>query len=289
MLSRRNLLMGAGAVTVLAGGAGLLHLSRLGGDIRAPLLYAYGLYEYASRLQVISGQVDRPGLFDAVAAREQHPDWTGGPLLNREIHMRDLTDHTQRAITTPNNDTLYTSAVLDISKGPVEVTVPDATDRYLSVAFMDPFNDQIAYIGTRATNGQGGRFWVIGPEQTPDIPDDVSPIYATANDLWMLGRVFVAGHSDLDAARAVQAQIRARPVNPNNLGSGFITEASDAPDPATFLALTNEVLGRSPITGHAERAAQFAEFGIQPGRLISASCRLSTCSPRWWSAGSSSR
>lgn len=267
MLSRRNLLVGAGAATLLAGGAGVLHLSRLRRDIRAPLLYAYGIYEYANRLQVISGQVDRPGLVNAEDARRQHPDWEGGPLLNREIHMRNLTDHTRREITTANNDTLYTSAVLDISKGPVEVTVPDVVERYLSVAFMDPFNDQIAYIGTRATNGQGGRFWVIGPKQTPDIPDDVTPIFATANDLWMLGRVFVAGQSDLEAARAVQSQIKARPVDPANLGSGFITESSDTPDAATFLALTNEVLGRSPITGHAERAAQFSDFGIQPGNL----------------------
>mgnify|MGYP001799993543 CR=1 FL=1 len=267
MLSRRNLLIGAGAVTLLAGGGGVLYLSRLRRDIRAPLLYAYGIYEYANRLQVISGQVDRPGLFNAEEARKQHPDWTGGPLLNRELHNRYLNDHTRREITTPNNDTLYTSAVLDLSKGPVEVTVPDVVDRYLSIAFMDPFNDQIAYIGTRATNGQGGRFWVIGPGQDVSVPAGVTAIQATANDLWMLGRIFVFGASDLEAARSVQSQIKARPVDPSNLGSSFITESSDTPDPATFLALTNEVLGRSPITGHAERAAQFSDFGIQPGEL----------------------
>src|SRR5216684_146851 len=38
--------------------------------------------------------------------------------VNRFLHRRALSDHTSRGVTTPNNDTIYSSAFLDLSQGP---------------------------------------------------------------------------------------------------------------------------------------------------------------------------
>jgi hypothetical protein len=46
---------------------------------------------------------------------------TMGPKANQFRHVRRLADHASRAVTTPNNDTLYSSAWLDLRAGPVEV------------------------------------------------------------------------------------------------------------------------------------------------------------------------
>ncbi len=251
----------------LASGAGLHRLSSIASDIRAPLLYAFGLYEFASRIQVLSGQVSGSSLFDAERVKEQYPDWNGEPLTNREVHVRELSDPSSCAVTTPNNDTLYTSAVLDLSAGPVEVVAPDSQARYFSIAFMDPFNDQVAYIGTRATDGRGGRFWVLGPGHSADVPEDVTPIRVLSNDLWMLGRVFVAGESDLDDAREVQSQIRVRPLNPSKRAKHFVTKAPERATANIFLALTNEILARNLAATHSSRASKFEAFGILPGKL----------------------
>ena len=51
---------------------------------------------------------------------------------NRIGHRRTLSDHSSRNVTTPNNDTLYSSAWLDLSAGPVEITVPKISRRYWS-------------------------------------------------------------------------------------------------------------------------------------------------------------
>jgi len=40
-------------------------------------------------------------------------------------HARKLLNHRSRWITTPNNDTLYSDAWLDLSRGPLTITVPD--------------------------------------------------------------------------------------------------------------------------------------------------------------------
>ena len=267
MISRRTLLVGgASATAVAASGAGFIFSSSVQ-DTRAALLYAYGLYEFANRMQILSLQVQRPGMFNAEDVKAQFRDWNGEPVLNRPLHSSRLNSHESRAITTPNNDTLYTSAVLSLAAGPVEVNVPDAQDRYLSVAFMDAFSDQIAYIGTRATQGKGGRYWVYGPGQPAKPPEGVTPIQSTTNDLWMLGRVFVAGAKDYEAARELLLSSTAQPVDPQNTGEVFRTVAPDRPDPKSFLALTNELLGRSPPRGEALRASDFSHLGIEAGNL----------------------
>ena len=235
--------------------------------LKAPLLYAYGLYEFARSIQILSGQLRKEGLIDKEDVHKQYPTWSGEPFLNRHIHLTKLSTPSSRAVTAPNNDTLYTSAILDLSTGPVELIVPDATERYLSVAFMDMFNDQIAYIGTRATKGKGGVYWLVRPGQQASPSEGVQRIDFPVNDLWMLARVFVSGTSDLDAARELQRQIRVCPLDPSNKGVPFQTKATSARDPKNVLAVINELLARSPQTGHSQRATQWSAFGIQPGNV----------------------
>jgi hypothetical protein len=45
--------------------------------------------------------------------------------LNTLAHSRNLADYKSRMVTTPNNDTLYSSANLDLRTGPVRIDVPD--------------------------------------------------------------------------------------------------------------------------------------------------------------------
>lgn len=70
MISRRSILLGGGATLALAAGIGLHRLSSISADIRAPLLYAFGLYEFARRIQILSGQLSGSSQFDAVRVEE---------------------------------------------------------------------------------------------------------------------------------------------------------------------------------------------------------------------------
>jgi hypothetical protein len=56
-----------------------------------------------------------------------------------------------------NHDTLLTVGVLDLSKGPLVLHVPDFSSRYYSVQFTDPFDTDFAYVGTRTTGGAAGK------------------------------------------------------------------------------------------------------------------------------------
>lgn len=67
---------------------------------------------------------------------------------NTVQHLRALSDHRSRWLTAPNNDTLYSNAWLDLSRGPVRIRVGQMPPgRYWSVALLDACTNHIAVVG----------------------------------------------------------------------------------------------------------------------------------------------
>jgi hypothetical protein len=211
-------------------------------------LYGYGIYEFARFATSGSTSVGRK--------------------VNVIGHRRVLSDHTHRNVTAPNMDTLYSSAILELSGGPVEVITPEAPDRYHSIAFMDMFTDNFEILGTRNGGGHEARYWVVGPGWQGEAPEGVSLIRSLTNDVWMLGRTLVRGSHDLEAALSVQSQIRVEKVAGRGEDRPFGFTAPPVADPETFLMTVNAMLGRTDLSdGQGARAAAFAAVGIRPGDM----------------------
>jgi hypothetical protein len=206
--------------------------------------YAFPLYEFA-RIQQ-----DRTGALNGQPGR-----------LNTIAHRSQLLDHTSRIVTAPNNDTIYSSSFLELSGGPVEIDAPSATDRYFSIAFMQAFTDVFAYIGTRATRGEGGRAWIVGPQWRGESPAGVRVIRSPTNDVWMLMRTLVDGPEDLTDARTFQARLTMSVPPGRGPARGYMAAARDVNDPSNFLAVVNEVIARSP--GGADQLARAPQFEAQ--------------------------
>jgi hypothetical protein len=88
------------------------------------------------------------------------------PGVNRFEHSRGLAGANARGA--PNNDTLYSTAWVDLSHGPVTLSLPATGARYASVAILNMYSVNDAVLGTRTTGGNGGRFVLVGPGQTLD-------------------------------------------------------------------------------------------------------------------------
>lgn len=254
---RRELLMGLAAAPLLMSEAANAAARRFGtaedeGDpaMRAAFFYAFTLYEFARTEQTLARCLRQSGVINQITARTA------------------LSDPTKRVVTAPNNDTIYSSAFLDVSSGPVEVVAPDVPSRYFSIQFMDAFTDNFAYVGTRATGGRGGRFWVVGPQWRGSAPAGVTLFRSTTNDVWMLVRILVDGPDDLAAAVAIQRQFAVVVPADRAPPRGFVNEAvREVSDPRNFLAVVNEMLARSPgAQGHLARAKRFAALGIGTDR-----------------------
>lgn len=249
-MDRRHLLQTALAFTALSTGGCITSEALRAASSTDPIAnafnYAFPLYEFA-RIQQ-----DRTGAINGEPGR-----------LNTIVHGTQLLDHTARRVTAPNNDTIYSSSFLELSGGPIEINAPSSTERYFSIAFMQAFTDVFAYIGTRATGGRGGRYWIVGPQWSGVAPADVRLIRSPTNDVWMLMRTLVDGPDDLAAAHAFQVGLTLSLAVGRGPTRGYQTPADDVNNPANFLAVINEVIARSPGEGgQLARASRFAAQGI---------------------------
>jgi hypothetical protein len=188
--------------------------------------------------------------------------------LNRLNHRRTLSGAADRNVTTPNNDTLYSAAWLDLAGGPLILTMPAAPARYHSAALLDLFTDNDAVLGTRSDGGRGGRFAIAGPDWRGEAPAGTTLVRARTNDAWMIVRVLVAGPEDLSAAQEVQSGFTLEPMDSSAAPRPFTAAVAEPGDPAGMLAMANEALARGSIPAAARaRLAGLARVGLEPGRL----------------------
>ncbi len=179
---------------------------------------------------------------------------------NRLLPKQKLADASDRDVTTPNNDTLYASAWLDLTAGPLAFELPPLPVRYHSAALMSLFTDDVAIVGTR-DGGQGVSYWIVGPGWTGTAPPATKLLRSPTNDAWLLLRVLVDGPADFDAAMAALRQFALNPVAAE-APPPLTAVPTPMPDGATFLNVVNEALGRSPLP---PRGKAFEDVGIRPG------------------------
>jgi len=195
----------------------------------------------------------------------QNPANPHGAPPNVLHHNRRLLNHRARTVTMPNNDTLYSIAWLDLSGGPMLLSLPDMHDRYYSFAFLDIFTNNAACIGRRSTGTAAVTFLLAGPGWQGEAPAGTRLLRLPSNDIWALGRLLVDGEDDLPAVHALQDAMRLAPLGPTVLPK-LLQTTPDERSPERYLELVNEVLGRNPVPGH-ERALveSLADLGVCPG------------------------
>jgi hypothetical protein len=219
-MNRRELMLGFGA----------LGLSGL-----APAAFAQGDLKTAARDAWIFGL---PLIEMALTRARQMKQ---GLPPNVFAGGRALSDHTARVVTTPNNDTLYLSAWLDLTEGPVTLTVPETGDRYWSVAIMDMFTNNNAVLGSRTVGGAGGTFTLCGPGQTSAGPN---PVRIATPHAWALARVLVDGP---DEVAALQPLLRGFKLA-GKAGKAPGVYATREADPAAYFASVRDLLASDPAS-----------------------------------------
>ena len=178
--------------------------------------------------------------------------------INMLVPRLTLADAGSREVTTPNNDTLYGSAWLDLSQGPVFLSIP-ALKRYHSNALMSITSDVVAVLGSRTAGTGTGRYAIVGPGWRGDLPAGVEMVRSTSNDAWLLVRVVVNGEDDLAAAAEGLKGFTLSAVAGD---TPLDLKVPMRPDGKAFLTTINAAIERSGDALLANRATQFANQGI---------------------------
>jgi len=205
------------------------------------------------------------------AVDDTDPRYTGGFGVFRHYSRPSTPDNTD--IVSPNNDTPYSWAWLDLRTEPWVVSVP-AVDRYYVLPFHDLDTTYVGYIGARTTGEDAGDYLVAGPGWDGRVPEGIRGVLRADTQLvGCLGRTMLTGTEDTDvkALRDIQEQYRLQPL------SSFLGGAAPepAPEPAwpvwreeagrgiEFLTLLDFLLGFFPVLpGQAELRARLAALGV---------------------------
>ena len=117
-------------------------------------------------------------------------------------------------LATGTDDVLYVGGLLDLSKGPQVLHVPDMAGRYYSVQFTDPSDGtNFAYVGKRTTGTEAGDYLMSGPGWKGSVSQGMTQISSPNKSVLVIGRVFVESDSDLPTAYGLAKQIQLTPLS----------------------------------------------------------------------------
>ena len=131
---------------------------------------------------------------------------SGRAPVNQFNHAKNLADASFRTVVTPNVDTVYSQAWLDISKEPMIYVLPEA-DRFCNVQLLD------AWTNTAAVLDKAGVYAITLPGWEGDLPDNVTRVDVPTATVWTIARIVLSGSEDLTNVYAIQEQMRLLPFS----------------------------------------------------------------------------
>ena len=221
-------------------------------------------------------------LMDTTRQSMIRPESARAPL-NHFTHVQYFPDHNFRLVVRPNNDTLYSTAWIDLSNEPLVLSVPDTAGRYYVMPFMDAWTNVFAMVGKRTTGTEAGNYLVAGPGWQGEVPEDVTLIRSPTNMTWLIGRIQANTEKDFENVGKLQQQIRLTRLS--RWGSGqsnqaFIIrmggEQVSGHNPSArveqmsaevFYSKLSRLMDQQPPAAvDGPILKKLAEFGIEPGK-----------------------
>ena len=225
--------------------------------------------------------VDNYRIQHAYFQDSNHPEYKGP--WNTVVNIPRVYTPADTAIQTPNSDTPYSFAGLDLRAEPFVLTAPAIEkDRYFSIQLIDWYTFNFDYIGSRATGNDGGSFLIAGPGWKGETPAGVKKVFRSETEfVFPVYRTQLFNPGDLDNVKKVQAGYKAQPL------SAFLGQPAPAAAPAIdfiepltpdeekssleFFNVLNFVLQFCPTDpSETELIARFAKIGIGAGKTFDA-------------------
>jgi hypothetical protein len=148
------------------------------------------------------------------ATNTDKPLPNGHAPFNNFGHVGRLITATDRDVVSPNGDTVYSSAFLDLKRGAALISVPDTMGRYYSLMLEDAYTNVFGYIGLRATGSGAGKYLIVGPGWKGETPAGAKRIDAPTPLVWVIGRTLIDGEKDTPNVAAIQQQYQVTIIPP---------------------------------------------------------------------------
>lgn len=214
---------------------------------------------------------------------------TGRAPVNQFNHSKKLANASFRTVVTPNVDTIYSQAWLDISTEPMVFVLPE-TDRFCNVQLLD------AWTNTPAVLDKAGAYAITLPDWKGELPDGVTRIDVPTATVWAIVRTVLSGNDDLPNVYAIQEQMQLLPLSAYVQGGsytapeGIYDEANEfvpidkvlSMSPEDFFNTANALMqSNPPADADEELLKKFSAINVGSGMTFDASVLGEDAAERW--------
>ena len=222
------------------------------------------------------------GLTKEVATAVPAPTAGMSAPVNQFSHMRAFPSPEDRSLVSPNADTLYSTAFLDLSQEPILLQVPDTKERYHVMQMMDAWTNVFAAPGRRTTGTKEGNFAIAGPGWKGTLPQGVTEIRSPTNLVWIIGRTQTNGPADFPVVHGIQNGYTLTPLSafgkPYTPPAKFpvvaqvdrktppVTQVVRMDADAFFTKFASLMKHNPPAPADAPSIKSFETIGIVPGK-----------------------
>jgi hypothetical protein len=174
------------------------------------------------------------------------------------------------AIVTPNSDTPYSFAWLDLRAEPIVLSVPAVEKgRYYAVQLEDGNTFNYGYIGSRATGNDAGDYMVAGPDWKGETPPGIKKVFHSTTQFSVAGyRTQLFGPEDMPNVVKVQAGYKVQPL------SAFLKQPAPPAAPAINFPKINKELVKTGFFDYLDFSLQFAPAGPEEKEIRAKLARL---------------
>src|SRR5277367_1463519 len=161
------------------------------------------------------------------------------------------------AIITPNSDTPYSLAWLDLRAEPIVLSVPAVEkSRYYAVMLCDGNTFNYGYIGSRATGNAPGDYMVVGPDWKGETPAGIKQVFHSTTQFSLAAyRTQLFNADDMPNVVKVQAGYKVQPL------SAYLHQPAPPAAPAIDFPKIDKDMVKTNFFDYLDFALQFAPPG----------------------------
>jgi hypothetical protein len=174
--------------------------------------------------------------------------------FNQILNERRVFTWEDTAIPTPNSDTPYSLAWMDLRSEPIVISVPAVDkNRYYSVMLNDGNTFNYGYIGSRATGNDAGSYLIVGPKWQGDTPPGIKQVFRATTDFSLaVFRTQLIDAGDMPNVIKVQDGYVVQPL------SAFLKQPAPPAAPAIDWPKIDKDLIKTEFFEYLDFALQFA-------------------------------
>ncbi len=150
--------------------------------------------------------------------------------LNTLAGRPQTLDHTFEDVISPNADTPYSMAGLDLRAEPMVLSVPEITDRFYHFQLEDLWGHNVHYVGVNTTGTGPGTYLLAGPSWDDEAPADIDEILRFETSVvFVIGRTQLLGSDDVEALGGIMGSYHLRSLSAHTAEHASASEPYDWP------------------------------------------------------------